>query len=446
MKTSTHLGISQEFRLIIAIFIFSLGGWVWFNFFIQPRDENVFAFELYRVEQNDNYVQSISLLDPKTNLAMGSIFNNFSSDASLDVTSLSKSEGIQLVQANVSNSEENTGEVHVLSSLTSDEENQGLLGESNSDQGVTPVMPPRVAREIEVLKLPFLVTSPPAPEVEDEDVAPISHAVRQRSSINPFAPIVVAKAPPPPPSRSTPPAPTATASTRLANSSAPSVSNTRAVPEARQIAQLPPEVVPPTPRPTAPPSPQASINHLPQALPRGTLPVVPTLLSHPTRSVAVAMTGTNTAVSTEIDITKIVGASTPLAEPVSAYPSSSTADTPSNPNNVETDTVASVENNTGQIGVAIPAPIGALSRSQPSTVMPGITVLSRYLRDVNLSFTGAVLGPINLAVFRANGQSFSVQLGQNLPDTDIVLTNVRNHEVELTQGNESKLLTLDLRR
>ena len=37
MKTSTHLGISQEFRLILAIFIFSLGGWVWFNFFIQPK-------------------------------------------------------------------------------------------------------------------------------------------------------------------------------------------------------------------------------------------------------------------------------------------------------------------------------------------------------------------------------------------------------------------------
>ncbi len=470
MKTSTHLGISQEFRFIIAIFIFSVGGWVWFNFFTQPKDENAFAFKLFRVGQNDNYAQPISLLDPKANLAMGSVFNNFSPESysSLDVTSLSQSEGIQFVQADISNSEENTSDVYVLSSLTSNEGNQVSLAEDNADQDVTLVMPPRVAREIEVLKLPFLVTEPPAPEVVDEDS--ISYAARpQRSSINPFAPIVVAEAPPPP-SRSTPPTtqvPTATAS-RLATSSAPPVSTTRVVPDAtaRPIVQLPPEVVPPTPRPTAPPSSQASIRHLPQALPQGTLPVAPTLLSRPTRPVVEVVTaGVPTTVTTpaelsKVDITKIVRATTPSAEPVNAPPaylalSNETPTVSTTDNNVEVST-ANVTEGSEQIEIA---PIGlntALSRNfdqsvhptppQLSTAVPGITALSRYLRDANLSFTGAVLGPVSLAVFSANEQSFSVQLGQNLPDTDIVLTSVNNHEVELTQGNESQFLTLDLRR
>ena len=100
MKTSTHLGISQEFRLILAIFIFSLGGWVWFNFSIQPKSEG--SFELYRVMQNDNDTQTFSLLAPKTNLVMGNVFKGFSSGEPLGVTSFSQSEGIQFVQANPS--------------------------------------------------------------------------------------------------------------------------------------------------------------------------------------------------------------------------------------------------------------------------------------------------------------------------------------------------------
>ena len=406
--------------------------------------------------QNENDTQTFSLLAPKSNLVMGNVFKGFSSGEPLGVTSFSQSEGLQFVQANPSN-EGNMDGVQVVPSLTSEE--------GDIDPSVTIITPPQVAREIEVLELPFLVTAPPVPEIETEDTAPINHAVRQRSSVNPFSPMVVAKAPPPAPSRSVPPT-SSTTTSRLATSPAPSVATTRAVADRSTSRQLRPDVVPPTPRPTAPPSAQASLGSMPQALSKGTLPVAPTLLSRPTRSVMVATSEpsnlrASTAPPPDVDITQIVGVRTPSAAPLSTTTvTSSTSSIPvSNQSNVtaqattnrELDVVASTE----QIEEAIPAPIGmstALSRNfrqsqpKPSTVMPGITALSRYLRDANLRFTGAVLGPVNLAVFRANGQAFSVQLGQNLPDTDIVLTSVKDHEIELTQGNESKFLTLDLRR
>ena len=371
--------------------------------------------------------------------------------------------------------EGNVNGVQVVPSLTSDLTSE----EGDIDPSVTIITPPQIAREIEVLELPFLVTAPPAPEIESEDTAPISHAVRQRSSVNPFSPMVLAKAPPPAPSRSVPPA-SPTTTSRLTTSPAPSVPTTRAVTDRSTSRQLRPDVVPPTPRPTAPPSAQASLGSMPQALSKGTLPVAPTLLSRPTRSVMVATSEpSNLRAPTappppDVDITQIVGVRTPSAVPLSTTTAtlSTSSIPPSAVSNQSNDTaqattdngnsvVASTEGNR-QIEESIPAPIGmstALSRNfrqpqsqpavvqpKPSTVMPGITALSRYLRDANLSFTGAVLGPVNLAVFRANGQAFSVQLGQNLPDTDIVLTSVKDHEIELTQGNESKFLTLDLRR
>ncbi len=458
MKTSTHLGVSQEFRLMIAIFIFSLGGWVWFNFFMQPKAENTVEFELYRMDQNDNYPQPIRLLDggSKANLVLNNVFDKSSlPPASLDSSYPFTSGSIQLVQANVSDSEENTGEIYILPSLALDEETEAPVEEDGTT--VTPVVPPRVVREIEVLELPFLVTEPPAPEPEAEDTVPTSRAARPRSSVNPFAPIVVAAAPPSPRPATAPP-PRASTSSAQPPASPTRVDNTTT----RSTTQLPPDVVPPTPRSVIPPSPKTSASRLPQALPSGTLPVSPALLSRPTYPAA----GTHTAhTPLEVDITQIVGARTPSTTPLSTPPpisntvssdtiSSTSSDLPSNSNVASTPTSATSDS--GQAEIVVPAPIslsaassrsfGIESQAPQTSVVPGITALSRYLRDTNLSFTGAVLGPVSLAVFRANEQSFSVQLGQNLPDTDIILTDVKNHEVELTQGNESQLLILDLRR
>ncbi len=446
MKTSTYLGVSQELRLIIAIFIFSLGGWVWFNFFIPSKGEISPEFELYRIGQGGNYAQPINLLNSsETNLVKGNIFNEYST-TQLDTTF--GPESIRLVQADVSNSEENTGEIHVLPSLIPSEEPQTAL-EGSSDSTVTPVLPPRIANEIEVLELPFLVTQPPAAQSE-EDALSTSRGVVQRSSVNPFTPMVVAAAPPAPPVRSVPPQPQTAVSTSRPIATPPRVDNTTASPT-----QLSPEVLPPIPRPVTPPSSQATLSRLPQALPNGTLPVTPELLARPTRPAMVSVSADNTSTPSEVDITQIVAVHTPST--MSANTPTSTASSESStipPSSVSSLPAASTTppSSSEEAEVESLAPISlstALSRSSDQTqtsVLSGITALSRYLRDTNLSFTGAVLGPVSLAVFNANEQSFSVQLGQNLPDTDIILTNIKNHEVELTQGNESQILILDLRR
>ncbi|MEZ4606382.1 MAG: hypothetical protein R2865_06170 [Deinococcales bacterium] len=87
------------------------------------------------------------------------------------------------------------------------------------------------------------------------------------------------------------------------------------------------------------------------------------------------------------------------------------------------------------------------ARQEPAiSVSAGLSGLNRYIRDQNLRFTGTVLGPISLAIFESRGRSFSVQLGQNLPDTDIRLTSLNGQEAELSQGDEKQILLLDIRR
>jgi len=74
----------------------------------------------------------------------------------------------------------------------------------------------------------------------------------------------------------------------------------------------------------------------------------------------------------------------------------------------------------------------------------GATVVAKYVRDTNLSFTGAILGPVSVAIFQSRVGSFHVPIGETIPDTDIRLTNVKRHEVELRQGSESHIIYLDL--
>ena len=93
----------------------------------------------------------------------------------------------------------------------------------------------------------------------------------------------------------------------------------------------------------------------------------------------------------------------------------------------------------------------ATQRAAASSTLPlavGADPLSRYLRDNNVRFTGQVLGPLSVGVFRANGQQqpFVVTLGQTLPDTDIVLSDLRGYEASFSLGNQTQVLSLDTRR
>ncbi len=86
--------------------------------------------------------------------------------------------------------------------------------------------------------------------------------------------------------------------------------------------------------------------------------------------------------------------------------------------------------------------------ADPTFMAAGTTPLARFLRDNNYTFTGSVLGPVSVGVFRSNldAAPVVVALGQTLPNTEIVLTDLRGMVAELTLGETTQILTLDLRR
>ncbi|MEJ2358691.1 MAG: hypothetical protein P8Y13_11530, partial [Deinococcales bacterium] len=63
-------------------------------------------------------------------------------------------------------------------------------------------------------------------------------------------------------------------------------------------------------------------------------------------------------------------------------------------------------------------------------------------------FTGPVLGPVSVGVFRSSQYQMPVvvSLGQDLPDTKITLTDLRGHEAVFTLNDSTQSLSLDLRR
>ncbi len=278
---------------------------------------------------------------------------------------------------------------------------------------------PTVAREVVIAELPFLITAPPpqavaaADEVEEEALTRPDG--QQRATINPFSPIVVRQ----PPAPSQPQVASASSPQQPAPQIVPAPSAPPpAPPTATTSAPAPQRVVAPPPSPLAPPAPRNSA--LPRALPGGTLPL--------------ALEPLQTVRTTEVppptqDLAEIATIRVPEPSPQVAL-LSTTAQEAALPREVEP--LASVRPpSTGE------APLFA-----------GASELSRYLRDNNVTFTGAVLGPVGVGIFRASSipGPIVVSLGQTLPGTDITLTDLSAHRAELTQGASKHILTLDLRR
>lgn len=86
----------------------------------------------------------------------------------------------------------------------------------------------------------------------------------------------------------------------------------------------------------------------------------------------------------------------------------------------------------------------ATSEQAEASDVAGVSLVANYVRDNNISFTGAILGPVSVAIFESRMGSFHVPIGEMIPDTEIRLTNVKRHEVELRQGSESHIIYLDL--
>jgi len=308
-----------------------------------------------------------------------------------------------------------------------------------ADQNAAPVVAPNkpavATRDLQVAELPFLVTQPPASGqagggngTNGSAGAPSaagtqSAASAQRMSVNPFSPIVV-QAPP-----------AAPAATQASVQPPASQQVTTAPAPSNQPASPPKLAEAPAPQPVAPPPPQAS--GLPHALPSGMLPTTPSVLQ-------------STRAQASSAAPKDLG-------PVAAVRVPSQADSAS------LGTISQVGSLTS--GPSVPGVLGPSQanaaqsgNSQPASqanpgngnapLQAGTDSLSRYLRDNNVRFTGTVLGPVSVGVFRSSQYKMPVvvPLGQDLPDTKITLTDLRGHEAVFTLNDSTQSLSLDLRR
>jgi hypothetical protein len=284
---------------------------------------------------------------------------------------------------------------------------------------------PVVSREVVIAELPFLITAPPAQAVTEADEVEEEALTRpdgqQRATVNPFSPIIVRQPPAPSqPQVASAPAPQQPAPQVVPVPSAPPP----APPTTTTTAPAPQRIAAPPPSPLAPPAPRSSA--LPRTLPGGTLPLALEPLQT-ARATEVAPPMQDLAEIATIRVPEPSAQVTVLEPtPVAAAPESEVA-LPSEP-----EPLASVRSPS-----AAEAPLFA-----------GTSELSRYLRDNNVTFTGAVLGPVGVGIFRTSTMPgpVVVSLGQAFPGTDITLTDLSAHQAELTQGASKHILTLDLRR
>ncbi len=299
------------------------------------------------------------------------------------------------------------------------------------------------ARDLEVLDLPFLLTESPADpqdQLADETGDGTTRPTAVRVSVNPFSPVVLAApaggqtvpqavepaAFPTEPEVidvSIPDGPDQQAITSIApptgTVAVPGTSAGQAAEPVITPAQVPvPTVAAPAPAGQA----QAAgsiAQTLPRPLPGPSMSPVPSVLQE-RRSVSDVP---------QPNLAQVAAVEEPIGEPAALV----------------TDRIA-------DSGVVTPDPLEpAAARVMPSAADPlvaGITPLSRYLRDNNVSFTGMVLGPVSQGVFRSSlsPRPMVIGLGQALPDTEITLTDLRGQQAEFKLADASQFLTLDLRR
>lgn len=291
--------------------------------------------------------------------------------------------------------------------------------------------PTVVTRDLVVDDLPFLVTQPPQPgsEATTEDAA--AGATRPlgavRSSVNPFSPIVVqAPAAAAAPTATATPTPQPVITEVTASGAQPTAAQASAANAAATTPVAAAEPVrAPAPRTTAPAPTAASA--LPRPLPSGTLPVTPEILrdarTEPSTPAGPADLG-------EVVVVREPGSQDGAALPtVSGSNDSNAADAP------------------GVLGTSRPSS-ASVNNGDQAPLVAGSNELSRYLRDNDVRFTGTVLGPLSVGVFRSNvyGQPVVLTLGQTLPETEILLADLRGYEAKFSLGDSTQTLSLDLRR
>lgn len=311
-------------------------------------------------------------------------------------------------------------------------EGAGAAPSGAAPAGAPPVVAPPtvVLRDLVVDELPFLVTSPPVattPEAEAEAGGANRPEAGRRGNINPFSPVIV-QAPEPeqtftevadvPPvqepdvvivSDGTPPAGQA--------AQAGSAGAARASVPAQPV-------LAPAPRALAPAA--GRVGELPRPLPSGTLPITP-------------------------DILRDARAATPtplVSAPVAAVLAPEEPQAPAELPQAGEEAVAGSGAPVEVLGPGQPTEASVTSKPPVLPLVVGADALSRYLRDNDVRFTGTALGPLSVGVFRAKNyeQPVVLTLGQSLPDTEIVLADLRGYEAKFSLGNNTQVLSLDLRR
>lgn len=399
------MALSRTARILIAVLLLAAAGFFWINFF----------------QQNDT-VDAAPATVPATGPTSG--------PASLPAGAPAPLVGSQSPSGQaVTAPDTGTPEADVTGQQPAGAAEAPAVGEADTQPNgqaptAAPVVvdePPAVVlRDLVVEQLPFLVTEPPQQETQlQEDEAEAVRSVSgSRANINPFSPILV----------QAPPAPTPVVADTPPASSEPEIVVVNGAPQPSQpssVATAPTPVVAPAPRAVAPASVRGS--ELPRPLPSGTLSAVPDILrdarTAPSRSAGPADLGTVAAVLVPSDA---AAAELPYASSQAQVTAASAPE---------------------PIGPAEPRRAAATgSGSLPLAV--GADSLSRYLRDNNVQFTGQVLGPLSVGVFRSNlyPQPVVVLLGQTLPDTDILLSDLRGYEAKFSLGTNTQVLSLDTRR
>jgi hypothetical protein len=493
------MALSRTARILIAILLLAAAAFFWVNFFYQSR-------------LAESPAQEPLTASPAPSPATAASDEAASVSEAADAAGEADAEAAAVAGAGAADEVSEAGTPVEAGEPTAEpvdaESQDDVAGESAATGGPAPVDPevaqptgPAVAdeppvivldasvsvsRDIVIADLPFLVTSPPAQILAAEAATAVETAaagpvtVPSRATINPFSPVVVRT--PPAPTRDVPPAIVGVGAT-------PAV-GAPAAPAPAVVTRAPA----PTPRPLAPAAPAAAA--LTRDLPTGSvLSSTPDLLRAP-------RVGT---VADRVDLPTVTAIAIPAAERavVAAPP---TPRTPVDPVvlqpvgpiglpvvpefvnvdvlaveppvpvedpaaaeaeavlEAEAEAVAEAEAARDAAAAEAAALVEEAAAAEPAAATPaapgvpidgiaaplpaGTNLLSRYLRDNNVVFTGSVMGPVSVGVFRSRleGTPIVVALGQTLPNTEIVLTDLRGMQAELTLDDSTQILSLDLRR
>ncbi len=317
------------------------------------------------------------------------------------------------------------------------------------------VVAPTAARDIELAELPFLVTElPVSTDLEGAESAATLEVARpgeQRASINPFAPIVLAPVEveavalpngqeiievpiPNEPTTLTavdPPAGVETQTLSQAQSQGDGVLEPGAPVETVALETPLPEALTPAPQ----------VASLPRPLPGGTLPVAPEILRTMSRTVDGSV-----PVADETNVISDLQPQVAEVEVAIRLPDQAPITSASAVEESEPAIIPEADDLDLQPVTGLASDIEATPNGGP--IAAGLSGLSRYLRDNDVRFTGSVIGPVGVGIFRSTTSQapYVITLGQSIPNTDIVLTSLQGKQAQFTQGQEIQSLTLDLRR